>query len=117
MQNYKDTNNKVHVLDDVAFEHLLPAGCVRVTQEEADELSALPAPSLAQLKSAELSALFSSYQADMQSLQALWLSALIADGSDETERRDDVAIEMSEVKAQYVLDVAAVKLKYLPQEG
>jgi len=37
-QNYKDPQNKIHVLDDVAFEYLLPAGCVRITQVEADAI-------------------------------------------------------------------------------
>jgi len=34
MAKYKDTNNKVHDIDP-AFEHLLPAGCVQITDEEA----------------------------------------------------------------------------------
>lgn len=44
MQNYKDLNNKVHVLDDVAFTHLLPAGCVPITDEEAASLAPKPIP-------------------------------------------------------------------------
>lgn len=38
MPYYKDTQNKVHVLEDAAFFHLLPNGCVEITDEEADEL-------------------------------------------------------------------------------
>ena len=34
MQNYKDLNNKLHALDSVEFEYLLPAGCVKITQSE-----------------------------------------------------------------------------------
>lgn len=42
MQNYK-VGKKVHVLEDTAFEHLLPASAVRITQTEADVLN-IPIP-------------------------------------------------------------------------
>lgn len=35
MAYYRDTNNQIHWLDDSAFEHLLPQGCVQITDEEA----------------------------------------------------------------------------------
>lgn len=38
MPHYKDQNNSLHWLDDEAAEHLLPAGCVRITDEEADTI-------------------------------------------------------------------------------
>lgn len=44
MQNYKDQSNKVHFLDSAEFEHLLPSGCVPITDDEAEELSPKPAP-------------------------------------------------------------------------
>ena len=40
MPQYKDTNSRVHFLDDVQYEYLLPAGCVQITDEEAAILSA-----------------------------------------------------------------------------
>ena len=43
MKIFKDTNNQVHVIDE-NFTHLLPTGCVEVTQEEADVLTAPPPP-------------------------------------------------------------------------
>lgn len=43
MQNYKDINNKVHVLEHVKYSNLLPSGCVPITQAEADILNA-PTP-------------------------------------------------------------------------
>ena len=50
MQNYKDLSGGVHVLDDAAFYDLLPAGCVEITQAQADALtSAANAPSAAQV--------------------------------------------------------------------
>ena len=40
MQNYKDTNNQLHVLDSTEFEYLLPADCVAITDEEAQAIQA-----------------------------------------------------------------------------
>lgn len=111
MPNYKDTNNKVHFLDSAEFEHLLPAGCVPITDEEAEAIRLPPA---AQRKNAELSTLAAAYKTDLQSLQASWLAVLIADGLDEDEKREFVAQDIADLKAQYLADVAAVKLKYQP---
>ena len=48
MAYYKDTNNQLHWLDDSAFEHLLPQGCVQITEEEAaaiqEATKPVPAP-------------------------------------------------------------------------
>lgn len=48
MQNYKDANNKLHVLSeqDIANggEKYLPAGCVPITAEEAEALRPSPGP-------------------------------------------------------------------------
>lgn len=43
MQNYKDLNNKIHAIDADKFEYLLPQGCVKITQAEADILQQAPA--------------------------------------------------------------------------
>lgn len=48
MRLYKDQNNRVHVLDDAAFEHLLPEGCTAVSDAEAAALLT-PAPTAEQL--------------------------------------------------------------------
>ena len=37
--NYKDLENNLHFLDSAEFEHLLPVGCVQITDEEADSIS------------------------------------------------------------------------------
>ena len=42
MPHYKDTNNGLYFLDDAAFEHLLPEGCVKITDEEAEALRPQP---------------------------------------------------------------------------
>jgi hypothetical protein len=38
MPNYKSPDNSVHFLDDDSFAHLLPAGSVQITDEEAEAL-------------------------------------------------------------------------------
>jgi hypothetical protein len=54
MPHYKDINNQTHFLDDSAFEYLLPAGCVQITDEEAESLRPQPAElTYAQKRAAE----------------------------------------------------------------
>jgi hypothetical protein len=48
MALYKDLNNKIHVIEP-KFAHLLPAGCVPITDEEAAILTAPPPPTPEQL--------------------------------------------------------------------
>lgn len=38
MKFYKDTQNKVHALEDSSFSHLLPNGCVEISEAEAIKL-------------------------------------------------------------------------------
>ena len=38
MPYFKDTENKLHFLDDVNFEYLLPAGSVEITESEANAI-------------------------------------------------------------------------------
>ena len=37
MNHYKDSQNTLHVLDSTEYEHLLPAGCVQITDDEVAE--------------------------------------------------------------------------------
>ena len=41
--NYKDTQNNLHFIDPL-FAHLLPEGCVQITEDEAEALRPKPAP-------------------------------------------------------------------------
>ena len=38
MPHYKDQNNGLHFIDDASFAHYLPAGCVEITDAEAEAL-------------------------------------------------------------------------------
>jgi hypothetical protein len=54
MPHYKDTENKLHWLDDAGHEYLLPTGSVQITDEEAESLRPQPpAPTYAELRAAE----------------------------------------------------------------
>lgn len=51
MPHYKDTENRLHYLDDEAFQHMLPVGCVKITDEEAEALRPVTAPTVPQVVS------------------------------------------------------------------
>ena len=54
MPHYKDTQNKLHWLDSVEHESYLPAGCIQITNEEANALRPQPAElTYAQKRAAE----------------------------------------------------------------
>jgi hypothetical protein len=64
MQHYKDLDNKIHVLDDIKFIHLLPEGCAEITETEADairqaEIDAMPVviPQVVSMRQARLALL------------------------------------------------------------
>ena len=40
MPHYKDTNNGLHFLDSPAFAHMLPAGCIQISDKESDKIRA-----------------------------------------------------------------------------
>ena len=46
MPHYKDTNNQLHFLDDPQFINLLPAGCVEITDVEAEQIGIANMPVL-----------------------------------------------------------------------
>ena len=44
MPHYKDYNNQVHFIESGEFINLLPAGCVEITDEEADAIRVANTP-------------------------------------------------------------------------
>ena len=64
--NYKDLENNLHFLDSTEFEHLLPVGCVQITDDEADSirLSRVVPPTYSELRAAAYPSFAD--QADMQ---------------------------------------------------
>jgi hypothetical protein len=53
--NYKDLKNNLHFLDSTEFEHLLPVGCVQITDDEAEiiRLSKVVPLTYSELRAAE----------------------------------------------------------------
>ena len=57
MSYYKDTNNKLHFIEDDAYAYLLPAGAIQITEAEADAIRATYQPTLAEIKAAKWEAI------------------------------------------------------------
>lgn len=53
MPHYKDTENKLHWIDDSSFAHYLPEGCVEITDEEAEALRPVYTPTYADKRASE----------------------------------------------------------------
>ena len=54
MPHYKAPDNSLHFLDSAEFEYMLPAGCVQITDDEAEALRPKPpAPTYQELRAAE----------------------------------------------------------------
>lgn len=49
MSYFKDTNNNLHFLDDDSFDYLLPEGCIKLTDSEAEALIN-PQPTIEQIR-------------------------------------------------------------------
>lgn len=56
MPHYKDIDNKIHFLDSEEYEYLLPAGCIKITDDEADAIRR-PTPTLAGAQTAAYAAI------------------------------------------------------------
>ena len=72
MQNYKDANNKIHFLESAEFAHLLPAGCVPITEAEAEAIRTanIPVPTITQSKDSALTRINSAFESAAAALTA-----------------------------------------------
>lgn len=78
-----------------------------------EEIAALPPPPTnAQKLSAELAALSSAYQLDLEQYRLLWTSISITDGVNEETRKANLRTQWNARTVQYSSDVTATKLKY-----
>jgi hypothetical protein len=84
--HYKDSQNNIHFLSSTEFEHLLPAGAVRITDEEAQAMRPQVEITYAQKRSAEYPPM--------------------TDYLDGVVKNDQTQI------AKYIADCLAVKAKY-----
>ena len=62
--NYKDTQNNLHFIEP-SFAHLLPEGCVQITEDEAEALRPKYVPTYKDLRAKE-------YPSIGDQLDALW---------------------------------------------
>jgi hypothetical protein len=54
MQNYKAPDNSIYALDSIEFEHMLPAGCIAITEAEVAALRPVaPIPTYQELRTPE----------------------------------------------------------------
>lgn len=82
-QNYKTPNGAVHQLEDTSFEHLLPPGCVKITQAQADAILH-PAPTFEQVVIAKVAELEKAYAAVIQMPVAYMAATFQADESSQS---------------------------------
>ncbi|ABR91900.1 Hypothetical protein mma_2191 [Janthinobacterium sp. Marseille] len=104
MTYYKAPNNSIHFLDDEKFEHLLPAGSVLITDEEAAQIQSQQLPS----KEDRITALQEAYEIDLDKLNKAWLAALIADGAGEVARQAGIKTQMLDLADQLDLDILTI---------
>ena len=57
MPYFKDKTGGVHFLDDANFKHMLPQGCIDITDAEAEILQTPPPPSADELVTQQIAAL------------------------------------------------------------
>jgi hypothetical protein len=91
MPHYKDTENKLHWLDDASFAHYLPNGCLEITDDEAEALRPVYVPTYAEKRVAEYPPI--------------------------TDYLDGIVKGDEEQVAAYIAACQAVKLKYPKTEG
>jgi len=109
----KDQNNKI-VCWGPNMEEYSPTiradfNIVLMTWEELQSAQTITA----QEKAKELAGLAIQYKADVTSLQLVWLSAAVFDGVTEDGKKEQVQMDLADIKSTYLLDVAAVKAKYI----
>jgi len=110
-----DSNSKIKMYGPNVLEYdpYIAIGNTVVLMEEDDLLIAItPIVTNIQKKAKELSTCAEQYHAYITELQMSWLSATVFDGITEIEKKEQIQLDLSDVKAQYLSDVEAIKLKY-----
>lgn len=70
-----------------------------------------PEPPSPLSKEQEIAALQATYESDRDKLNKAWLSAIIADGAEETARKDSIKIQMDALDAQLEADITTVLME------
>nr|WP_294864337.1 hypothetical protein [uncultured Pseudogulbenkiania sp.] len=90
MPTYKSPDGALHVLDDVAFEHLLPAGSVQISDAEA---KALRSPSVGQIKTARLAAINAHAATLLAKLSAAYPDGEVQSWAQQTREAEALAVD------------------------
>lgn len=76
MPHYKDTENKLHFIDDASFAHYLPEGCIEITDEDADTLRPVHVPTYAEKRAAEYPSFADQFDLLYHGGEAAWKAAI-----------------------------------------
>lgn len=90
MPHYKDSKSNVFFLDSRAFEHLLPADCVEITDEEADLLRA-PSPEALRDQAK------ASRAAAVAAIDVTVSTGKVFDGDEDSQARMSRAIQIAQI--------------------
>lgn len=108
MKYFIDSAGGLHVIDD-GHESMIQGD---VRELSADEYMTIVESHLTPTFAQALAAINTVYVKDRDDLCAAWLRAAVADGVDESSRKEDVEMELAELDAKHAADVAALKLEY-----
>lgn len=106
MRYFKDCSGEIYAFDDSQL-HLVSEDMVEMSQDEVDE-RLLVKETFAQA----IAKLNFTYVKDRDELCAAWLRAAVADGVEESSRKEDVEMELAELDAKHSVDVETLKSKY-----
>jgi hypothetical protein len=104
MKYYKTSGNAIYAFEsDGSQDHLIREDMISVTEVEANAILGQPLA-----KEQRIAALQAAYETDRDKLNKAWLSALIADGVEETARKAAIEAQMSDLDAQLEADILAI---------
>jgi hypothetical protein len=78
MPHYKDLNNGLHFVEDASFAHYLPAGCVKITDAEADALRPVHVATYAEKRAAEYPSFADQFDLLYHGGETAWKAAIQA---------------------------------------
>lgn len=92
-----------------------PAGAIEVAEAPTDGRHVWNGTAWAEVKTMaeEIAACGAQFKSDMNILQLRWLAAAVANGTSAAAKKLAVEEDIVEVKAQYALDIAEIKSRYI----
>lgn len=100
MIHFKDTENKLHAIDSLEWVHLLPQGCVQITDEEAHAISN-PPKTLDQARTEKKSQIRAAFEIDSNS--PVNVGGLLFQGGFDSAIKLDAARRLAEAAGAIVV--------------